>query len=123
MLYNCAKYRFLVVLVCMLAGFFTAAQNSSKNQQQFDKALQYYKLHEYDNAISEIEKLLKKSPDFVDATLLLADVYHDTKSTEHEIKTLESALQFSQNPLIFYRLAKANYSIGQYEKALLNLIW
>ena len=31
------------------------------------------KMQEYENAIAEIEKLLKKNPEFVDATLLLAD--------------------------------------------------
>jgi outer membrane protein OmpA-like peptidoglycan-associated protein len=120
MLQNCPKYRFLVLLIFMFAGFFASAQNSSKTRQQFEKALQYYKLQEYGSAIAEIEKLLKKSPDFVDATLLLADVYHDSRSTEMEIKTLERALQFSQNALIFYRLAEAYYSVGSYEKALFN---
>ncbi len=104
----------------MIVGFFAEAQNNAKLQQQFDKALNYYKLLEYESAISEIDKLLKKNPEFVDATLLLADIYHDTKSTELEIKTLENAQQYSQNPLILYRLAKANYSIGEYEKALVN---
>ncbi len=106
------------MLIFMFAVFCAGAQNSSKTQQQFDKALQYYKMQEYEKTISEMEKILKKSPDYVDATLLLADVYHDSSSTELEIKALESALQFSQKPLIFYRLAKANHSIGGYEKAL-----
>jgi outer membrane protein OmpA-like peptidoglycan-associated protein len=120
MLHIFAKYSFMVLLVFLLSGIYSVAQNSSKTQQQFEKALQYYKLHEYENAIIEIEKLLKKKPGYVDATLLLADVYHEIKSTDFEIKTLESALQFSQNSLIYYRLGKANYSVGNYEKALLN---
>jgi len=120
MLQNCSKYRFLVLLIFMFVTLFSGAQNSSKTQQQFDKAFQYYKLQEYENAIAEINKLLKKNPEYIDATLLLADVYHDMKSTDDEIKTLESSLAYSQNPLIFYRLAKANYSVGSYEKALFN---
>ena len=115
-----AKYSFTVFFVFLFAGFYSVGQNSTKTQQQFEKALQYYKLQEYENAISEIQKLLKKSPDFVDATLLLADIYHDKRSTENEIQSLENALQYSQNPLIFYRLGKANYSVGYYEKALFN---
>lgn len=110
--------RIFIVLVFAFAGLIVAGQNSSKTQAQFEKALQYFKMQQYESAIFEIEKLLKKSPDFVDATLLLADVYNDIKSTDSEIEALESALQFSQNPLIFYRLAKANLSIGQYEKTL-----
>jgi len=120
MLHCCTKYSLPVLLVFLLSGFCSVAQNSSKVQQQFEKALQFYKIQEYEDAISEIDKLLKKSPGFVDATLLLADIYHDTRSTENEIKSLENALQYSQNPLIYYRLGKANYSVGNYEKALFN---
>ena len=120
MLQNCTKYSFSVLFVFLCTGFYSVAQNSSKTQQQFEKAFQFYNIQEYENAISEIHKLLKKSPDFVEATLLLADIYHDTRSTENEIKSLESALQYSQNPLIYYRLGKANYSGGNYEKALFN---
>ena len=114
------KYSFTVLFALLFTGLYSVAQNSSKTQQQFEKAFQFYKLQEYENAVSEIQKILKKSPDFVDATLLLADIYHDTRATENEIKSLENALQYSQNPLIFYRLGKANYSVGNYEKALTN---
>ena len=120
MLQICTKFSFTVLLVLLFSGFYSVAQNISKTQQQFEKALQFYKMQEYEDAISEIQKLLKKYPDFVDATLLLADIYHDTRSTENEIKSLEDALQYSQNPLIFYRLGKANYSVGNYEKSLFN---
>ena len=117
---NITKYIFLLLLVFFVAGFKVTAQNSAKMQQQFQKAIQYFNMLEYRNAISEIEKLLKKDPEFIDAILLLSDVYHDSGSTQKEIETLESALQYSQNPLIYYRLAKANYSVGAYEKALSN---
>ena len=120
MIQKISKYILCVLLVFAFAGFNAGAQNSSKTQQQFQKALQYYNLQEYQNAISEIEKLLKKEPGFTDAILLLSEVYHDSGSTQKEIETLETALQYSQNPLILYRLAKANYSIGAYEKALTN---
>ena len=120
MVQNISKYILCILLVFAFIGFNVAAQNSPKTQQQFQKALQYYNLLEYQNAVSEIEKLLKKEPAAIDAILLLSDVYHDSGSAQKEIETLETALQFSQNPLILYRLAKANYSIGAYEKALLN---
>lgn len=120
MLQNSNQYRFPVLVVFVLAVFIAGAQNSAKTQQQFDKALQYYKLQEYENSIAEIEKILKKSPDYVDAILLRADVYHEMKATGLEIETLENALRYSQRALIFYRLGKANFSAGSYEKALFN---
>ena len=110
----------LVVIVLTFAVFWASAQYNAKTLQQFEKALQYYNLQEYDNAVLEIEKLLKKSPGFVDATLLLADVYHDNGKTELEIQALESALQYAQNGLIYLRLGKSYFSIGKYEMALQN---
>lgn len=110
----------IFALVVVFAGFQGYAQHSAKTIQQFDKALQYYKIQEYDNAISEIEKLLKKSPDFVDATLLLADVYHDSGKTQSELETLEGALKYARNALIYLRLGKGYLSLGNYEKALVN---
>jgi outer membrane protein OmpA-like peptidoglycan-associated protein/tetratricopeptide (TPR) repeat protein len=120
MVQNITKFILLVLLIFFVAGFKVTAQNSTKMQQQFQKAIQYFNMQEYRNAISEIEKLLKKNPEFIDAILLLSDVYHDSGSIQKEIETLETALQYSQNPLIYYRLAKANYSVGAYEKALSN---
>lgn len=117
---NIIKYIFLFLLVFFAAGFKVTAQNSAKMQQQFQKAIQYFNMQEYENAISEIEKLLKRYPKYIDAILLLSDVYHDSGATQKEIETLETALQYSQNPLIYYRLAKANYSVGAYVKALSN---
>ncbi|GAB1451669.1 hypothetical protein MASR2M47_17250 [Draconibacterium sp.] len=120
MVQNITKYFCCVVLVFAFTSFNSSAQKNAKTQQQFQQALQLYNLQEYQNAISEIEKLLKKEPGYIDAILLLSDVYHDSGSTQKEIETLETALQYSQNPLIYFRLAKANYSIGIYEKALSN---
>lgn len=120
MVQNITKFILLGLLVFFVAGFKVSAQNNAKTQQQFQKAIQYYNILEYKNSISEIEKLLKKNPGYIDAILLLSDVYHDSGSTQKEIETLETALQYSQNPLIYYRLAKANYSVGAYEKALSN---
>jgi outer membrane protein OmpA-like peptidoglycan-associated protein/tetratricopeptide (TPR) repeat protein len=117
---NFGKYVFSVLLIFNTIGFSISAQNNSKSQQQFQKALQHYNLQEYGNAISEIEKLRKKDPGYVDAILLLSDIYHDSGVAPKEIETLETALQYSQNALIYYRLGKANYSVGDYEKALAN---
>jgi tetratricopeptide (TPR) repeat protein len=120
MLQNFIQFKYLLLFIFLLPIFLAGAQNSIKTQQQFDKALQYYKMQEYENSIAEIEKLLKKTPDYVDAILLQADVYHEMKATVLEIEALENALRYSQRGLIFYRLGKANFSAGSYEKALFN---
>ncbi len=111
----------LFLLVFVVSDYNAVAQNNSKNQQQFDRAFQLYKMQDYESAIAEIEKLLKKNPDYSDAILLLSDIYRETGLTEKEIETLEKALENTQNDLIFYRLGRSYYSVGNYEKAVVNL--
>ena len=103
-----------VFIVFSLAGFCLSAQYSKKTLQQFDKALQQYKLSEYENAELTINSILKKNPDFIDAILLLADVYQSTGQTKSETETLEKALNYAQNPLIYLRLGKAYFSLAEY---------
>ncbi len=120
MLQNCRKYKVLVFIVLIFSVNLVKAQSNSKIQQQFDKAMQFYNLRDYDSAKNEIEKIRKKNPRFVDAILLLSDIYHDLKSSDLEISTLETAIEYSKNPLIYLRLGKAYHSTGEYEKALVN---
>ncbi len=94
-------------------------QSDSKIEKQFGKVRKYYLLHNYTNAITEANKILEKHPEYINASLLLADIYYEIDSTELEIKYLETALKYSDNPAISYRLAEAGYSIGLYEKAII----
>lgn len=109
-----------IFIVFTLIGLNCFAQYSKKTLQQFDQALQYYKLNEFENAELTIQNILKKNSNFVDAILLLADVYHESGLTKSEIETLEKALDYVKNPLVYLRLGKAYFSLGEYERALAN---
>ena len=102
--------------------FFTVVafgQSDSKIDKQFEKARKYSLIHNYDAAIKEANKILYKHPDYVNASLLLADIYNEINSTEFEIASLKKASEYSDNPAISYRLAEANYSIGFYDNAII----
>lgn len=94
------------------------AQSNSKTDKQFEKARKYYLMHNYAGAITESNKILDKHPKYINASLLLADIYYEIDSTELEILHLENALKYSDNPVISYRLAEAGYSVGLYDKAI-----
>jgi outer membrane protein OmpA-like peptidoglycan-associated protein len=97
---------------------FAFGQSGSRNKKQFEKARKSYLMHNFDNAIKISKKIVNKTPEFVDASLLLADIYNQFDSTKLEIKYLQNALQYLANPIILYRLAEARYSIGLYEDAI-----
>lgn len=107
---------FYLVLFSIVAS----GQSNSKIEKQFEKARKYYLMNNIDDAITEANKILYKTPEFVNASLLLADIYKGLDSTSQEIIYLEKALNYSDKPAIFYRLGAASYSIGDYEKAQYN---
>lgn len=100
-----------------LNGF---AQYNPKIQKQFEKVWNFYSSNNIERTIKEAQKIVKKAPCFVKASLLLADIYSEIDSTQQEIKYLEIAGQCSGNPAILYRLGEANYSVGMYQKSLIN---
>ncbi|MCF6331882.1 MAG: OmpA family protein [Draconibacterium sp.] len=71
-----------------------------------------------EDAITEANKILDKTPGFLNAYLLLADIYSELDSTALEIKYLENARKYSDNRTISYRLAESCRSIGLYGKAI-----
>ncbi len=117
---NIVKRYFQIFIFSHLFLFSVVAfgQSEAKNQKQFEKARKSYLMHNFNDAIEISEKIIKKTPDFVDASLLLADIYNELDSTKLEMKYLQNALQYSVNPVILYRLAEAGYSIGLYDDAI-----
>jgi len=102
----------------ILCSVFAFGQSGSKTQKQFEKARKNYLMLNFNDAIEISEKIVNKTPEFVDASLLLADIYYELDSTKLEIKYLENALQYSAHPAILYRLAEAEYSTGMYGDAI-----
>lgn len=112
------KVRILFFFLLFFLNGYTSGQ--SRVEKQFAKAQQFFISNEFKNAISEAEKVLKTDPSFAGAALLLSDIYHDMDSTAQEIKYLEHARQYSENPIIFVRLGEAFYRSGEYLQALEN---
>ncbi|MFW6277137.1 MAG: OmpA family protein, partial [Prolixibacteraceae bacterium] len=65
-------------------------------------------------------EILERDSNFVDAHLLLADIYHATDSLRQEIKQLEKAKKKVEMDHVYYRLGNAYYLTGNYQNALAN---
>lgn len=110
----------LLFLHFLLFSIAVSGQSNAKLEKQFEKARRYYSMQNIEDAIAEANKILDKNPEFINASLLLADIYHELDSTILEIEYLEQALEYSDKSAILYRLGEAYYSIGSYEKAKNN---
>ncbi len=108
----------LFFLIINLQGIKTVcAQDNKKAQKWFEEAKKEYSLQSYPQAVDLCRKILDRDPGFVDARLLLADIYFALDSTQLEIIQLEKAAQQSDLPQINYRLGNAYFNTGNYESA------
>ncbi len=106
------------LLIVVVVTFAAHAQPSRRTQRMFDEARQFHAMNDFKSAIEAGERILEVDPSFVQAHLLLADVYFDMKNRVKEAFHLEKATDFSSEPLILSRLGDAYFSLGSYSNAL-----
>ena len=112
------KLSFIFVLIFTLSGFSVVAQSGKRLQRMFDEARQLLTQQNHRLAIEKSLEILARDSTFVDAHLLLADIYHEDQKTTLEIYHLIKAKRYSDVSLISLRLGNAYFSTGEYEKAL-----
>lgn len=79
----------------------------------------YYNEHNFDKAISEIEKSLKIDAQFQLANKLLGDIYFDNGSYLQAIEQYKIALSMNTNDYILYNnIAIALVRLGHYQEAI-----
>lgn len=107
-----------VLLLAVLTGITSYAQQGRRSQRLFEEAKQFYVHRNFQAAIEAGNAILVREPGFVDAHLLLADIYFDLKNPSQEAFHLEKALDYSSEPLIMRRLGDAYFSTGNYNESL-----
>ena len=66
---------FILIILMILFSVPVSAQSVKRVQKHFDKALLYFKADNYTMAVKEAENVLQHDSTFVNAHLLLADIY------------------------------------------------
>jgi outer membrane protein OmpA-like peptidoglycan-associated protein/tetratricopeptide (TPR) repeat protein len=110
--------RGLVFFLFLLFASSLAAQSNRRVQHWFDEARQMFSRQEYSQAINRCKQILEHDTTFLDARLLLSDIYHETKNTAEEVLQLKKAKEITSNPLVTWRLGMALFSLGNYAEAL-----
>lgn len=111
---------FIGFVLLVLLSEVTFSQNNGRVEKWFNEARQQLALQSFENAKNLCYRILEREPEFLDANLLLADIYHATDSLQQEIIQLEKAAKKSDMAHINYRLGEAYYMTGKYENALTN---
>jgi tetratricopeptide (TPR) repeat protein len=110
---KCVLYFFIFFLATPLVF----AQPNRRIQRMFDEARHQVSLQNYVFAIEQCEQILNRDSMFLDARLLLADIYFEMKDSGNELIHLKKAYAQSQMPLINRRLGDALFSLEKYEEA------
>ncbi|MBL7111082.1 MAG: PD40 domain-containing protein [Bacteroidales bacterium] len=110
------------LLICVVVSMAQDGYTTRSNRAIFhyQKATQYYRLLEFDQAVVEIGQSLSADPKFVEALLLLGQTYTDMGRLEEAVTAYKSAISTNPNfyPNAFYFLAENEYLIAAYSDAL-----
>ena len=112
--------RQLLLSFLILMSFNSLAQSDKKLDKLFEEAKSSYQSHNNAKTIEICNRILKDAPDYLNAHLLLADLYSDQDSVNLEIEQLSMAEKLTSDTLIFFRLGEAYYKTGNYSEALQN---
>jgi len=112
-------------LILYLLAFALVAQdkpatNSKRAIEVYNRGLQQYSLHNFDLAEKLLLEAIKADPRFIDAYLMLAEVYEDSKQPLKAIEAYHNALAIRKDyyPNGIIRLGNLEYSEGRYAEAL-----
>jgi tetratricopeptide (TPR) repeat protein len=101
------KIAVFILLVISFSGFYlTKAQTSSEVQKIVNEAESLIKKGLYDDAISRLEKAIKKDPSCSQAYYQMGKAYHALRNYESAIKNYKKALELQAG------FGEACYNIG-----------
>jgi outer membrane protein OmpA-like peptidoglycan-associated protein/tetratricopeptide (TPR) repeat protein len=107
-----------LILFFLLGAVAGSAQSDRRINRWFTDARQLFAQQNYEQAIENCEKILERDSGFVDAHLLLADIFHETQNIPAEIIHLKKSVLQNKLPLVSWRLGNALFALGKYNEAL-----
>ncbi len=100
---------------------FTSTQNK-KADKLFNQALQNFTLQNYGEAIDLCKKALELDANYIDAHMLLADLYEKNEQDDKAQELYNKLVKVNPNfPLSYLGLSSYMYAMGQYDSAQINI--
>ncbi len=114
---------FVLIVFAQLDAQDKLSTKSKKAKKKFESALNYYDLRNDYQAIEELKSAIKADDNFIEAYLLLADIFFSLSDYENEIIQLEKAISINPNAAqkSYLNLGLAYFLTGQYQPAHTNL--
>lgn len=116
---NKMVFKFFFIGFLLSIGFFSKAQEvklTDKNKALFSKSFQYIHIFKYDEAAKLLEKIHRSQPEYLRATLVLADIYKEQKDTTKAFplyrEIIERNKDYSYKP--YFEMGKIYLYFGKY---------
>jgi outer membrane protein OmpA-like peptidoglycan-associated protein len=97
----------------------TVTSKSKKAIEAYDAGLRSFSLNQFSTAAAQLKNAIDADPDFIEAWLVLAEVYQDWSKPEEAIETYRKGLPKNETfyPYGFVKLGNLEYKEGLYEEA------
>ncbi len=116
--------RFFCLIIVLSIALNGVAQKkytikSSRAIRQYENGVKAYQKGQNSKAISYLQKAIEITPNFVEAYLLIADIYYTQNNKTAEINALEKAIAINASffPVACLNLSEIYREKGEYEKA------
>lgn len=119
----CFLVFFLGYLTCSAQKVTMPSSNNTKAVKHYRQATAYYDQRRYQEALDELKSAIEKDKNFVEAYMLMGDIYSDMGKKEESAAAYEEAVRINPEffPNTFVNLAKEEMKAGKYKEALDHL--
>lgn len=96
--------------------------SSRRATRAYHRAADAWRLYDQAVAVAELEQALAHDPDFIEAHLLLAEIYYQNEEYALSINPLEKAIKIDEGffPMARYYLGRSYFYTASYREALNN---
>jgi len=119
-------FKKLIIISFIILPFITFSQysvDSKKAIKLYEEALDLYDAYQINLAILNLQDAIEMEPEFIEAYLVLSDIFKQTLQKEKEINCYLKIIEIDPDFFVYtyYNLANALFSVGKYQEALQNL--
>ncbi len=93
---------------------------SRRARRAYHRAEEAWRLYDQHVAVEELNKALARDPDFIEAHLLLAEIYYQNEAYELSIQPLQKAIGINEDffPMAGFYLGRSYFYTARYREAL-----
>lgn len=116
--------RLCLSALLLVLGIFIHAQklstSSKKAEGLYKKGLAYYQSQAYDLAKDPLKQAINKDDKFIEAYLLLSEVYFEQENYRGQVDYLEKVVELDSTFFVYtyYSLGAANFQLGEFDKSI-----